>query len=76
MSSEERRRSLDELQAFFRRGTMTRRAEDLLRRLKCANCGLFSDEEARGWRTYLTDDEPLVAEHFCPDCAQEEFGDA
>jgi hypothetical protein len=48
-------------------------------RLSCQECCRDSDDEARGWRTYVADDpdeldaEPVVAS-YCPDCAEHEFG--
>ncbi len=42
--------------------------------LICANCGAVSDELAEGWRAYL-DDEGQAAT-FCPECAEQEFGDS
>ena len=55
-----------------------RMLEQQTTRLTCAECGRESDEEARGWRAYLTGEEGAVdgVEIFCPDCAREEFGDA
>ena len=50
-----------------------------LTRLACQECCRDSDDEARGWRTYVADDpdevdaEPVVAS-YCPDCAEREFG--
>lgn len=50
-----------------------------LTRLSCQECLRDSDDEARGWRTYVADDpdeldaEPIVAS-YCPDCAEREFG--
>lgn len=61
----------DRLQALIEQARQV--VGDLERRLRCANCDRLSDEPAREWRTYLTDDEPPIAEHFCPDCAEEEF---
>jgi hypothetical protein len=44
------------------------------RPIVCAECGCPApDEEARGWRAYLTDDEPPEVALFCPDCAAAEF---
>jgi len=49
------------------------------RALICQECELKSDEDARGWRTYLASDPddaeapPMVAS-YCPDCAVREFG--
>jgi hypothetical protein len=42
----------------------------------CANCGRARENAERGWRAYLTDDTPPSVEVFCPECAEEEFGDA
>jgi hypothetical protein len=50
-----------------------RRKEDATSRLICADCGMESDEVARGWRGYLAaenfsdHDEVIV---FCPSCAE------
>jgi hypothetical protein len=42
----------------------------------CGECGRpSSDEEARGWCAYLTDDEPPEVALFCHDCARAEFDD-
>ena len=40
--------------------------------LVCVECRTMSDEEARGWRTYLTEDGEGAT--FCPNCAGHEFG--
>jgi hypothetical protein len=40
--------------------------------LTCAECGVTSRPDARGWRSYLTDDGEAVM--FCPECAEREFG--
>jgi hypothetical protein len=44
--------------------------------LSCAECRVVSDDTARGWRSFLTDDEYEPAEVLilCPECAQREFG--
>jgi hypothetical protein len=46
--------------------------------LRCAECLLHADDEARGWRLLRVDvpgedDEPLLAA-YCPECAEREFG--
>lgn len=53
---------------------LERQIEWLRNRLTCVECGAASEEQARGWRTYLTDDDKPA--HYCPDCSQEEFADA
>jgi hypothetical protein len=40
--------------------------------LFCVECGEESEEDARGWRAFLTVDNELGT--YCPDCAGEEFG--
>lgn len=56
------------------------RAEKLkpILNLRCANCGVESDEKAHGWRALLTGDgiEVEGIEVFCPACAREEFDNA
>lgn len=44
--------------------------------LSCAECHAVSDETARGWRGFLTDNEYAPAELLilCPECALREFG--
>lgn len=44
--------------------------------LKCLECGVVSDDSARGWRAYLGrfDEEPVEVCVYCPDCAEREFG--
>lgn len=44
--------------------------------LSCAECPAVSDETARGWRGFLTDDEyePAEVAILCPECAEREFG--
>jgi hypothetical protein len=44
-------------------------------RLVCAECDRLAPEGARGWRAYLTDDEPPEIANYCPDCAEREFDD-
>ncbi len=39
--------------------------------LVCVECGRRSSAQARGWRSYLTEDGEAVV--FCPECAQREF---
>jgi hypothetical protein len=44
----------------------------------CEECGkqARTEEEARGWRAYLTvveEDEPEEVAVYCPDCARREF---
>jgi hypothetical protein len=46
------------------------------RQLVCAECGAQADEDAEGWRAYLTSDEPEEVATFCPKCAEREFGGA
>jgi hypothetical protein len=46
--------------------------------LRCAECLLLADDEARGWRLLRVDvpgedDEPILAA-YCPYCAEREFG--
>jgi hypothetical protein len=41
--------------------------------LVCANCGVESPPDARGWRAYLDDDDVAVV--FCPECSAREFED-
>jgi hypothetical protein len=77
LTGDERRQVIDGLTAAI---ANLRRAVELIdakiaRCLRCAECGRLSDHEAHGWRSYLTDDEPPLVEHFCPTCAEEEFGD-
>jgi hypothetical protein len=36
-------------------------------------CGAEADEEAAGWRAYLTSDEPEEIATFCADCAERAF---
>jgi hypothetical protein len=46
-------------------------------RVRCAECGSESDDDARGWVALLgydpREDEFPSAFVFCPDCAQREF---
>jgi hypothetical protein len=44
--------------------------------LLCVECKELTNEFARGWRAYLTDDEEGPAEAFvlCGACAEREFG--
>jgi hypothetical protein len=44
--------------------------------LSCAECHAVSDETARGWRGFLTDNAYAPAELLilCPECALREFG--
>jgi hypothetical protein len=43
---------------------------------QCAECGVvwLPTDESR-WEAYLTDDEPPELAFYCPDCAEQEFGD-
>ena len=47
--------------------------------LVCGECGVESDEQARGWRALpVSEDDELPTredrvEFFCPDCAAREF---
>ncbi len=56
---------------------MTDRPSPRKEKLRCAECGRESDDQARGWRArhgreYPHDQpETLV---FCPECAEREFG--
>jgi hypothetical protein len=55
----------------------SRRVPSAGARLRCCECGVLSDEAARGWRAYVggvldPDDEPKVLV-FCPDCDAREF---
>jgi hypothetical protein len=43
--------------------------------LRCAECRRESDATAKGWQTYLTNDDPPEAATYCPECAGCEFGD-
>ena len=74
MTSEELKDALRETIASLRSVAEYFEAENRL--LRCVECGRVADEEASGWRTFLTEDEPAVAESFCPDCAERELGDA
>jgi hypothetical protein len=56
---------------------LSRRVPPARARLRCAECGVLSDERARGWRAYVggvldLDDEPEVLV-FCPGCDAREF---
>jgi hypothetical protein len=42
----------------------------------CSECGRADDGSERGWKAYLTDDEPAETVLFCPECAEREFGEA
>jgi hypothetical protein len=42
-------------------------------RPRCSECGRPWLNVRERWRSYLDCDDELV--HFCPDCAEEEFGD-
>lgn len=46
--------------------------------LTCAECGTTAEDDAPGWRAYLTGEDGEVdgVEVFCPECAREEFGDS
>lgn len=51
---------------------MRRRADsETLARLVCVECGAEADEDARGWRGYLTVDDEFAV--YCPACAEREF---
>ncbi len=58
--------------------SFSRRVALLLRRLTCAECGVFSDAEARGWLGYRIDvpalGEPPALEFYCPGCAERVLG--
>jgi hypothetical protein len=41
--------------------------------LACEDCGRPWLRSFEMWRTYLTDDEPPHAVHYCPECACREF---
>jgi hypothetical protein len=44
---------------------------------RCAECDvgwLPADEEC--WRAYLTEDEPAELAFYCPECADEQFGNS
>jgi hypothetical protein len=43
--------------------------------LVCAECGRESAAGAKGWRAYLTGDDPPGVAIFCPSCAKREFGE-
>jgi hypothetical protein len=40
--------------------------------LTCAECGVTSSDDAKGWRAYLDDEDQVVM--FCASCAVREFG--
>jgi hypothetical protein len=42
----------------------------------CAECGVEADEQARGWRALIgeEDDGELMVAVLCPACAECEFG--
>jgi hypothetical protein len=42
--------------------------------LRCAECGVESRDDSRGWKTYLTSDEPPELATYCPQCVAREFG--
>jgi hypothetical protein len=44
--------------------------------VRCAECGIESDERALGWRALIgeEDDGSLIVAVFCPGCAEREFG--
>jgi DNA-directed RNA polymerase subunit RPC12/RpoP len=46
--------------------------------VKCAECGAEADEQARGWRAMIgeEDDGELGVCVFCPECGAREFGPA
>jgi hypothetical protein len=44
------------------------------RQLVCVECSRRAYGAARGWTMRLDTDDELVA--FCPECEEEEFGDA
>jgi hypothetical protein len=52
-----------------------RRAPTYTNRLQCVECGRVSREDERGWRAYLTDDEPPEVAVFCGLCAERELRD-
>jgi hypothetical protein len=54
-----------------RRERTHRTSENLTRRLRCAECGRLSDENARDWTLRAGVDGELYA--FCPDCDEREF---
>ena len=41
----------------------------------CEECGVLTIDDGRGWRAYLTDDEPPEVATYCPECAERDFGD-
>jgi hypothetical protein len=41
--------------------------------LVCVECGISSEKSSKGWRAYLTADEPAEVVLFCVDCATSEF---
>ena len=43
--------------------------------MRCAECDAEAQEEARGWRAYLTHDDPPEVVTFCHECAEREFED-
>ena len=47
-------------------------------RLQCIECGRVSREDERGWTARLTvdEDEPVEVVVYCPECDEQEFGDA
>jgi hypothetical protein len=57
----------------------SRRVPSAGARLCCCECGVLSDDRARGWRAVRAgeidpDDDPEVL-LFCAECASSEFGD-
>lgn len=40
--------------------------------LRCEECGAEAEENAEGWRAYLTVDDEVAG--YCPDCSEREFG--
>jgi hypothetical protein len=46
---------------------------DLPLTLSCVECGAEADDEAEGWKAYLTNDEPPETATYCPACAEREF---
>jgi hypothetical protein len=44
--------------------------------VRCAECGAEADEQARGWRALIgeEDDGELMVAVFCPARAEREFG--
>ena len=73
MGYDDNRFELDDVERnFIERALSLGLIDNRSRRLMCVECGTTSPYE-RGWRVFLSEDDPPRTAVFCPECAEVEF---